>query len=130
MKARVIVETDTGRILSTGVCLDEDFNVVPEGYKAYENTGNWGDATHQLVDGEFVEITQTDAEVLAEMWEVVRLRRDFLLIKSDWTQVPDTPLAAEKRTEWQLYRQDLRDITADFSHVTTLQDVVFPTIPS
>ena len=130
MKARVIVETDTGRILSTGVCLDEDFNVVPEGYKAYENTGNWSDATHQLIDGEFVEITQTDAEVLAEMWEVVRLRRDFLLIKSDWTQVPDTPLAAEKRTEWQLYRQDLRDITADFSHVTTLQDVVFPTIPS
>lgn len=130
MKSRVIVEIDTGKIFSTGVCLDEDFNVVPEGFTAYENTGNWGDATHRLVDGEFVEITQTDAEVLAEMWEVVRMRRDFLLIKSDWTQVPDTPLAAEKRTEWQLYRQDLRDITADFSHVTALQDVVFPTAPS
>ena len=67
MKARVIVKTDTGNIMSTGVCLEEDFNVVPDGCTAYENTGNWGDSTHRLVDGEFVEIVQTDAEALAEM---------------------------------------------------------------
>ena len=128
MKSRVIVEIDTGKIFSTGVCLDEDFNVVPEGYTAYENTGNWGDSSHKLVDGEFVEIAQTDAEALSEMWEIVRLRRDFLLLKSDWTQIGDTPLEASKRTEWQLYRQDLRDVTDHNSHITELKDVVFPDV--
>ena len=130
MKARVIVEDSTGNIMSTGVCLQEDFNVVPEGCTAYENTGNWGDATHRLVDGEFVEITQTDEEALADMWMVVRMRRDYLLMKSDWTQTTDSPLTAEQRTAWQLYRQSLRDLAEDFSHVTALGDVTFPTAPN
>jgi hypothetical protein len=64
------------------------------------------------------------------MWLSVRTIRDGRLKSSDWTQVTDSPLTAEQRSAWQMYRQDLRDITADFSHVTALQDVVFPTIPS
>jgi len=130
MKARVIVEDSTGKITSTGVCLEEDFNVVPENCTAYENTGNWGDSTHRLVDGEFVEIVQTDEEALAEMWVVVRMRRDYLLMRSDWTQATDSPLTADQRTAWQLYRQSLRDLAEDFSHVTALGDVTFPTAPN
>jgi len=130
VKDRVIVETDTGNIMSTGVCLQEDFNVVPENCTAYENTGNWGDSTHRLVDGEFVEIVQTDEEALAEMWVVVRMRRDYLLMRSDWTQATDSPLTADQRTAWQLYRQSLRDLAEDFSHVTALEDVTFPTAPN
>lgn len=130
MKSRVIVETESGKILSTGVCLDEDFNVVPEGYTAYENTGNWDDSTHKLLEGEFVEITQTDAAVLAQMWVTVRMRRDFLLAKSDWTQVADTPLNGDQRTAWQIYRQDLREVTSDNSHVTDLASIDWPTSPS
>ena len=129
MKARVIVEDSTGKITSTGVCLEEDFNVVPDGCTAYENTGNWGDDTHKLVNGEFVEIVQTDEEALAEMWVVVRMRRDYLLMRSDWTQATDSPLTAEQRSAWQMYRQTLRDITDDFSHVTTIEEVTFPDIP-
>ena len=130
MKARVIVETGTGNIMSTGVCLEEDFNVVPDGCTAYENTGNWGDSTHKFVDGEFVEITRTDEEALADMWMVVRTRRDYLLMRSDWTQTTDSPLTADQRTAWQLYRQNLRDLTDDFSHITALEDVTFPTAPN
>jgi hypothetical protein len=112
------------------LCQDSDFNVVPEGTSAFVNTGEWRDDTHKLVGGEFVEIVQTDAEALVEMWLSVRTIRDGRLKSSDWTQVTDSPLTAEQRSAWQMYRQDLRDITADFSHVTALQDVVFPTIPS
>tara|TARA_R110001592_G_scaffold221926_1_gene476943 strand:+ start:309 stop:701 length:393 start_codon:yes stop_codon:yes gene_type:complete len=130
VKARVIVETETGNIMSTGVCLEEDFNIVPDGCTAYENTGNWGDSTHKLIDGEFLEITQTDEEALADMWMVVRMRRDYLLMKSDWTQATDSPLTADQRTAWQLYRQNLRDLAEDFSHKTALEDVTFPTAPS
>jgi hypothetical protein len=127
---RAIVDNETGAILGTGLCQDSDFNVVPEGTSAFVNTGEWRDDTHKLVGGEFVEIVQTDAEALVEMWLSVRTIRDGRLKSSDWTQVTDSPLTAEQRSAWQMYRQDLRDITADFSHVTALQDVVFPTIPS
>lgn len=127
---RAIVDDETGVIIGTGICQECDFNLVPQGTTAYVNTGEWRDDTHKLVDGEFVEIVQTDAEALAEMWLSVRTIRDGRLKSSDWTQVTDSPLTAEKRSEWQMYRQDLRDITENFAHIITLQDVTFPTAPS
>jgi hypothetical protein len=127
---RAIVDNETGVILGTGICQECDFNLVPEGTTAYVNTGDWRDDTHKLVNGEFVEIVQTDAELLAEAWLSARTIRDGRLAKCDWTQFPDSPLTAEQRTEWQTYRQRLRDIPSDFSHVTSLEDVVWPDPPS
>lgn len=46
-----------------------------------------------------------------EAWEVVRGNRNRRLYLSDWTQLPDAPLTAEKKAEWATYRQALRDIT-------------------
>jgi hypothetical protein len=42
-------------------------------------------------------------------WAVVRAERNRLLAESDWTQLPDVPLAT--KTAWAEYRQLLRDIT-------------------
>lgn len=42
-------------------------------------------------------------------WQSVRARRDRLLQESDWTQLPDVPLATKEA--WAVYRQALRDIT-------------------
>lgn len=42
-------------------------------------------------------------------WESIRAARDALLAKSDWTQLPDVPLATKEA--WAAYRQALRDIT-------------------
>lgn len=42
-----------------------------------------------------------------------RRRRDQLLAASDWTQLPDSPLSVDDRTEWALYRQALRDLDMD-----------------
>ena len=39
-----------------------------------------------------------------------RERRDRLLLESDWTQLPDSPLDAEQRERWREYRQALRDL--------------------
>ena len=47
----------------------------------------------------------------AELWAQVRAERDGLLAQSDWTQMPDSPLTAAKKTAWAVYRQSLRDIT-------------------
>ena len=103
---------------------------MPEGTTAYVNTGEWRDNTHKFVDGEFVEIVSTADEILQEGWFSVRTIRDGRLQQSDWTQVPDSPLSAEQRSEWQMYRQKLRDLPADYAHVTAIEDVVWPTAPS
>ncbi len=42
-----------------------------------------------------------------------RRRRDQLLAASDWTQLPDSPLSQDDRTEWAIYRQALRDLDMD-----------------
>jgi hypothetical protein len=55
----------------------------------------------------------------------VRTQRDNLLKKSDWTQLSDVALTAEKKTEWATYRQELRDIT----NSPDFPNVVFPTQP-
>jgi hypothetical protein len=40
----------------------------------------------------------------------VRNHRNKLLKLSDWTQMPDSPLSPEKKQEWAVYRQALRDM--------------------
>lgn len=45
------------------------------------------------------------------LWSAVRTKRNILLQESDWTQLPDSPLIPEKKSGWQLYRQQLRDVT-------------------
>ena len=57
---------------------------------------------------------KTEQEIIEEtqsMWVNVRNRRNQLLNECDWTQLPDSPLTNQKQTEWQIYRQSLRDIT-------------------
>ena len=39
-----------------------------------------------------------------------RSERDGFLQVSDWTQMPDSQLSAEKKAEWASYRQALRDV--------------------
>lgn len=55
----------------------------------------------------------------------VRNKRNQLLISSDWTQLPDVPEAIQ--SAWKEYRQQLRDITADF---TNLSSVTWPQPPA
>lgn len=40
----------------------------------------------------------------------IREKRDKLLAESDWTQVTDSPLPAEDKEAWAVYRQALRNI--------------------
>lgn len=42
-------------------------------------------------------------------WIFVRQKRKQLLSDSDWTQLPDVPIAT--KTTWEQYRQALRDVT-------------------
>ena len=46
-----------------------------------------------------------------QQWTVVRGKRLRKLLASDWSVLPDVPMDIPKRTEWETYRQSLRDIT-------------------
>ena len=59
----------------------------------------------------------------------IRDKRGILLINSDWTQFPDSPLTPEKKAEWAAYRQALRDVPANNSEVVDLADIIWPTSP-
>ena len=61
---------------------------------------------------------------------LLRDDRNQLLLESDWTQGADSPLDSFKKTEWQTYRQTLRDITSGISSVTDVENVNWPTPPS
>ena len=77
----------------------------------------------EQVDGEWTLTWATEKRPLAEASASVRRHRDFLLAQSDWRALPDSP---PMPTEWESYRQALRDITnqSGFPY-----EVVWPTKP-
>ena len=85
-------------------------------------TGNYQSNEHIIVDGKAV--IRTD-----NVLEILRANRDSLLSESDWTQMPDSPLSASKKTEWATYRQALRDLPANNSSASAIDDVTFPNKP-
>jgi hypothetical protein len=57
---------------------------------------------------------KTDSEIqdlINQQWINIRARRSIELQECDWTQLADVPMSDEKKEEWKLYRQSLRDIT-------------------
>ena len=74
-------------------------------------------------DNEAAYRTRIDDEAAAG----IRSQRDQKLTACDWTMLSDSPLSDDAKTEWQAYRQALRDMPADsgFPH-----SVTWPTEPS
>jgi len=62
-------------------------------------------------------------------WLRIRKKRDALLQWCDWTQGNDSPLSEEKKAEWRIYRQALRDLPNDYSEAEDKSEVVWPTKP-
>ena len=125
-----IIYNPQGAILRTGSCPDVDY-ALQCGANELIIEGVADDRAQCVVDGVVVDKPAPDASVvLAQMWIEVRAVRDGRLTMSDWTQTTDSPLTAEKRSEWQMYRQALRDLPADYSYVNSLEQVTFPDIPS
>ena len=75
-------------------------------------------------------ISDADTETISKRreikWSEVRSGRDSLLSESDWTQFNDSPISGSTLTDWQTYRQSLRDIT----NQSDPYDITWPNIPS
>jgi hypothetical protein len=63
------------------------------------------------------------------LWDEMVDKRNRKLAASDWTQFADSPLSDEKKNEWAVYRQSLRDIPSNYSMDTFLAESVWPTPP-
>jgi hypothetical protein len=112
MISAIIYNLADGRIEKQIQCLSTDvvLNIV-EGQGWLPYTGailNKKVANNSVVD-------MTAEEIIAEQgpiaWLIVRQKRNALLQKSDWLLLSDVPLSLERKQEWVIYRQQLRDIT-------------------
>jgi hypothetical protein len=75
-------------------------------------------------------ISNADTETINKRreikWSEVRSSRDSLLSESDWTQFNDSPISGSTLTDWQTYRQSLRDIT----NQSDPYDITWPNRPA
>ena len=60
-------------------------------------------------------------------WATVRAKRNQLLRDSDWTAVTDSALGGADQSDWEDYRQALRDIPQTYS--ADVESVVWPDAP-
>lgn len=68
--------------------------------------------------------SEAEARELHEAWRQLRFRRSQMLVKSDWTQVPDAPVDA---AAWAAYRQALRDLP---QNTQDPRDITWPQPPA
>ena len=123
MKNYSIYNLSTGLIHTQGQSSVANINdiVLNSGDGILE--GEHDRSTQKIVNGAVVSYTP-------DFWRKVRRSRNSLLAESDWTQVADTPLTDSTKAEWSTYRQTLRDLPANNSSATSIDDITFPTPPS
>jgi hypothetical protein len=79
-------------------------NALNAGYSEDEITVKW------ITDKEWAEIQAAEQLRNYDPLVALRAKRNDLLQESDWTQLADSPMPPEKREEWRIYRQALRDL--------------------
>lgn len=112
----------SGRIVSAGICQDDDFERQDQqGLTLKEGVAVYGvdyfdgtevlplpvrPSTNHIFD--YSTKQWIDPRTQQDHITATRARRNALLTASDWTQLPDVPLAT--KDAWAVYRQALRDI--------------------
>lgn len=81
------------------------------------------------VSGEWPELSLVDgsADKSSPKWEALRKARNEVLASTDWTQMSDSPLSTEEKSEWVTYRQALRNL---IQNTTNPDQVTWPVQPS
>jgi hypothetical protein len=124
---KYIVYNSTGEILRTGTCIDTDLHLQPKDGEFVIEGVCKDDHNHKVIDGELVYspmVTTVD-----DVHRFIRKHRDGILKRTDWTQMPDSPLSDSEKLEWRTYRQQLRDLPSLYETETDINNVVFPEIP-
>lgn len=132
-----IYNITTGQIIQSGFCLDVSIQIIPDGCALLEIES---DPLNQYIDnGQLINIPvrpslEHEFDYSTKSWvlninylkESIANKRNNLLYKSDWTQLPNGPLNQQQQSQWATYRQTLRDITTQSGYPT---NVIWPTEP-
>lgn len=114
-------DLETGRLLSNIMTKGDPLDRIGQGEGLIE--GWYDPAAFMVVNGDLVEIEPD--QPFDESENRARLQRDQLLADSDWTQLPDVPLATKEA--WATYRQALRDLP-DHVNWPNLEEADWPTV--
>lgn len=133
-----IYNLESGRIEKTISCPDDMLGLQFDAETQGALEGYFDDAAFYVVEGQPVampprpsqhhEFDYTikqwfDPRTPETEWPLVRAERGRRLVASDWTQLPDVPLATKEA--WAAYRQALRDVTEQIDPF----NIVWPTTP-
>lgn len=127
-----------GWILDNDVVIDDEtkFNA---NFKRVNGEDSNGTATYSNDPNDFGVTWKQISDAFADgglvSLNILRKQRNALLAESDWTQTADNALSSDKKTEWETYRQALRDLPSSASPKLSddglsISNVTFPTKPS
>ena len=127
-----------GWVLENDIVVDNEtkFNA---NFKRVNGEDSTGTATYSTDPNDFgvtwKQITDAYADGGLVSLNILRKQRNALLAESDWTQTSDNALSSDKKTEWETYRQTLRDLPSKASPKLSddgqsITNVTFPTKPS
>jgi hypothetical protein len=123
------VYNSAGEIISTGSCPEHDLHLkTGEGEFLY--IGQADAHRQKIVEGVLVDKPVDNSVSPEELLKQIRQERNMLISKTDWTQMPDSPLSDIEKGWWASYRQQLRDLPQNVSDITSLDDVVWPIPPN
>ena len=127
-----------GWILDNDVVVDNEtkFNA---NFKRVNGEDSNGTATYSTDTKDFGVTWKQISDAFADgglvSLNILRKQRNALLAESDWTQTSDNALSSDKKTEWETYRQALRDLPSSASPKLSddglsITNVTYPTKPS
>tara|TARA_R100000426_G_scaffold15445_1_gene14523 strand:- start:1638 stop:2069 length:432 start_codon:yes stop_codon:yes gene_type:complete len=127
-----------GWVLENDVVVDNEtkFNA---NFKRVNGEDSTGTATYSTDPNDFGVTWKQISDAFADgglvSLNILRKQRNALLTESDWTQTSDNALSSDKKTEWETYRQSLRDLPAKAKpklsdDAQSITNVTFPTKPS
>ena len=130
-----IYKKSTGQIERTVACGPNEIGLQFNPDESAMIEGIFPDDTHFVLDGVPTQLPSKPSpyhqfdymakEWVADsqIWSFIRVKRDELLTKSDYTQFPDVILS--NKQAWMDYRQALRDVTTQ----TDPFNIVWPVAP-
>ena len=127
-----------GWVLENDVVVDNEtkFNA---NFKRVNGEDSTGTATYSTDPNDFGVTWKQISDAFADgglvSLNILRKQRNALLTESYWTQTSDNALSSDKKTEWETYRQALRDLPAKAKpklsdDAQSITNVTFPTKPS
>ena len=143
-KAATLDALNLDAVLASPAATTGDYKISVRDGVEQDANGNWvekyvardmfADTTETDDDGNVTTTTKAQHEAAyqatldAATAENHRVTRNKLLADTDWTQMNDSPLANDVKTQWAVYRSELRNIT-DLDEWPNLADEDWPVAP-